>query len=600
VGVLRALVGIAWTLTWPVRMVVKRLRPIVLAIGRVMARSAEFLAGFGMHTSLKQVLLGRSWLELRSRLWMALVLLLVIGSFYYWVDRRTRELLREKLNEAAQLVADAVLTERARDAWAMQKVKGRPEQFPHPLEQTVPGKAGARWRQIYPGAQTAGSQPEDEYERKLLASWQENWDKGADRTPKDRDSKRDPLLGQCYQLLTPINAGPSRAGTSCRACHPDFEPGSFQGILSVELPVEGTRKALRTIDVLLAASAVMTLLVALGTLYLLVHHLLLEPLHRLKDTTDAVAAGNLEARADVRTRDELQDFADALNHMIGSVQQSHQTLVELNRNLDAQLDALGRANLELHEMNQLHTEFLANVSHELRSPLHSILGFAQVLLEETYGPITARQRRYIQNMASSGRDLLDLINNLLDRTRIEAGRMQKNPELTSLAELVGSVVAKLEPQRSPKVTVEVRVDQGLPPVFLDEHKTRRILSNLLTNAYGFTPEGGQVTVSATIRGGSAVLSVADTGIGIPEAELPRIFDKFRQTDRRAAREREGAGLGLSIVRELVRFLGGEVTVESTPGKGATFTVTLPLSDGTAPEAASEGDRNAPPTPPQGE
>jgi signal transduction histidine kinase len=541
-----------------------------------------------MSTFLKRVLLGRSWLELRSRLWMALVLLLVIGSSYYWVDRRTRELLSEKLNQAAQLVADAVKAERERDAWAMQKVNGQPEQFPHPLEQTVPGEAGARWRQIYPGAKTPGSQPEDEYEEKLLAFWQEKWGTGADRTPRDRDSKRDPLLGQCYQLLTPINAGPRRAGTSCRSCHPGFEPGSFQGILSVELPLEGTRKALRNIDVLLAAGGIMALLVALGTLYLLVHHLLLEPLHRFKQTTDAVAAGNLEARAEVRTGEELQDFADALNHMIGSVQQSHQTLVELNRNLDAQLDALGRANLELHEMNQLRTEFLANVSHELRSPLHSILGFAQVLLEETYGPLTARQHRYVQNMLSSGRDLLDLINNLLDLSRIEAGRMQKNLDRTSLTELVSSVVAKLEPQRSPKVTIEVLVDEGAPVVLLDLRKTSRILSNLLTNAYGFTPDGGRVTVSATVRGGAAVFSVADTGIGIPADELPCIFDKFRQTDRRAAREHEGTGLGLSIVRELVRFLGGEVTVESTPGKGSIFTVTLPLGDGSDLGSQSSG------------
>jgi signal transduction histidine kinase len=555
--------------------------------------------GGRMRTFPKQVLLGRSRLELRSRLWMALLLLLVIGASYYWVDQWTRRLLMEQIHERAALVAKAVQAERDADVRALQKFSGQPEQFPHLLEQRVPGMAGVRWRQIYQGAEKKSSQPEDEYEQKILSWWQENWDKRVARRSTERDAKEDPVVGRSYQLLVPLSAGPREAGRSCRACHPGFPPDSFQGLLSVELPLKETRSALRNIDSLLAASAVVTLLVALGTLYLLVSYLL-APLHRLKQTTDAVAAGDLTARAAVKTGDELEDFASALNHMIDSVEQSHQAQVELNRNLDAQLNALGRANLELHEMNQLRTEFLANMSHELRSPLHSILGFAQVLLEETYGPLTGRQRRYIQNMVSSGRDLLDLIENLLDLSRLEAGRMQRNLDRTSLGELVGSVVAKLEPLRSSGLTVQVQVDEGLPTVLLDLRKTSRILSNLLSNAYKFTPDGGQVTVSATVRAGMAVLTVADTGIGIPEAELPRIFDKFRQANRGVVREHEGTGLGLSIVRELVRFLGGEVTVASEPGKGSTFTVTLPLGDATGPEAAREGEQSSRPSAPEGQ
>ena len=269
-------------------------------------------------------------------------------------------------------------------------------------------------------------------------------------------------------------------------------------------------------------------------------------------------------------------------------------LAELNLSLDAQLDALGRANLELHEMNQVRTEFLANMSHELRSPLHSVLGFAQILLEETYGPLTARQRRYVQNMVSSGRDLLHLINNLLEMSRIEAGRMQKNLDRVPLADLVHPVVAKLEPLRGDTLTVTVEVQEDLPPVFIDPRKTSRILSNLLSNAYKFTPEGGRVSVRGAMEDDRLVLSVSDTGIGIQDCDLARIFDKFRQVDSGTGRRFEGSGLGLAIVRELARFLGGEVTVKSTPGEGSTFTVTLPLVAGeTGVSPTLEGRADAP-------
>lgn len=526
----------------------------------------------------KRALLGRSRLERKSRLWMALVLSVVIGGSFYWVARRTRGQLFQKMQEKAALVADAVLAQRAAEARAMRTLNGRPELFPHPLEQRRAGPEGFSWRHIYPGARFQTSRPRRPYEEKLLQRWSQS---------DQRQSKglvvKDPMTGErLYQWLTPVTAD-----DSCLTCHPEFTPGSFQGMLSVELPFDRELKTLRYNKLLMTASAVLTLAVALGTLYLLTRHLIIEPLHHLKETTDRVAAGDLQARAHLRTGDELEEFADALNHMIENVQHTHQALAELNRNLDAQLDALGRANLELHEMNQLRTEFLASMSHELRSPLHSVLGFAQVLLEEHYGPLNPRQRRYLKNILSSGRDLLDLINNLLDMSRLEAGRMQKNLDQVSLAELVNSVVAKLEPLRGEGLTVSVEVPEGLPPVVIDPRKTARILSNLLSNAYKFTPDGGRVRVQAAVQDDRVVLTVSDTGIGIPESELPKVFDKFRQVEPGKARQLEGSGLGLAIVRELTRFLGGEVTVRSRPGEGSTFTVTLPVGSGVGSKAGSK-------------
>ena len=517
---------------------------------------------------------------------MALVLSVVIGGSFYWVARRTRGQLMQKMQEKAALVADAVLTQRAAAARAMSTLNARPELFPHPLEQSRPGAQGFSWRHIYPGAPFKTSRPRRPYEERLL----EKWSQSSSREPVGLIIK-DPMTGErLYQLLTPVSAE-----KSCLSCHAQFTPGSFQGMLSVELPFDRELKTLRNNKLLMGASAAVTLTVALVTLYLLMRYLIIEPLHHLKETTDRVAGGDLRTRAHLRTGDELEEFAQALNRMIENVQHSHQALAELNRNLDAQLDALGRANLELHEMNQLGTEFLANMSHELRSPLHSVLGFTQVLMEETYGPLSPRQRRYLKNILSSGRDLLDLINNLLDMSRLEAGRMQKNLDRVSLAELVESVVAKLEPLRGEGLTVSVEVPEGLPPIIIDPRKTSRILSNLLSNAYKFTPEGGRVRVAAAVEDDRVVLTVSDTGIGIPASELSKVFDKFRQVEPGKARRLEGSGLGLAIVRELTQLLGGEVRVESRPGEGSTFTVTLPVASAASAPPGGPGGPEEPPS-----
>ncbi len=551
-----------------------------------------------------RAVLGRGRLETRSRLWTALVLFLVIGSSFYWVARRTGQELMEQMYKRAKLVADAVLTRRDADAKNLRTFDLLPIQFPHPLHQSSLEQRGFRWRHIYQAGTFEPSQPPGKVEQLILPyqardDWEQyfldSWAKPETHKPVDRRT-RDPVTRQrLYQWLTPVTAE-----ESCLTCHSDFAAGSFQGMLSVELPFGRERRELHKTRWLMVASAVVTWVVAFATLYLLMRLLIIKPLHRLKETTDAVATGDLQARAEVSTGDELEEFANAFNHMIESVQESHQAQAELNRSLDAQMDALGRANLELHEKNQVRTEFLANMSHELRSPLHSVLGFAQILLEETFGPLTPRQRRYVQNMVSSGRDLLDLINNLLDMSRIEAGRMQKNLERVSLAELVRSVVAESEPLRSHQLSVTVEVPEALPPVLLDRRKTSQILRNLLSNAHKFTPEGGRVEVSAQVEGDRLVLSVSDTGIGISEDDLLRIFDKFRQVDSGGGRRFEGSGLGLAIVRELARFLGGEVTVQSAPEKGSTFTVVLPLMAGEPEELPAASQPVEAPAEPTGE
>jgi signal transduction histidine kinase len=240
--------------------------------------------------------------------------------------------------------------------------------------------------------------------------------------------------------------------------------------------------------------------------------------------------------------------------------------------------------MALFEMNRIKSDFLATMSHELRTPLNSIIGFSEVLASTDHLP--DRQRRFAQNIFTSGKMLLGMINDILDLAKIESGKMELHVEDFSIRDVCESLAGSMRPLADKKeIELECRLDDGLPLLHQDPGKIRQVIYNLLSNAVKFTPEGGRVTLSARGEGRNVVISVADTGVGIPEEDRDRIFEKFRQAGMSQARdgvltrEHEGTGLGLSIVRELTRMLGGDVTLDSALGKGSTFTVRIPMQLG---------------------
>ena len=246
------------------------------------------------------------------------------------------------------------------------------------------------------------------------------------------------------------------------------------------------------------------------------------------------------------------------------------------------MDELAQANLRLFEMNNLKNEFLATMSHELRTPLNSILGFSDVLLNNP-ASLTEKQQRYVTHIRSSGRTLLSLITDVLDLAKIESGKMELHPVRTSVADLVERVSGAMMPIAERKnLDLSTDVDPELPLVFQDVGKLQQILNNLLSNAIKFTPEGGRVRVRASQQNENLLLTVEDTGIGIPLEDQERIFEKFRQGSTSMGgrdtltREFEGTGLGLSITRELSKLLGGGIALQSEFGKGSRFTVMVPL------------------------
>jgi PAS domain S-box-containing protein len=246
--------------------------------------------------------------------------------------------------------------------------------------------------------------------------------------------------------------------------------------------------------------------------------------------------------------------------------------------LATQNELLRRQAIELEQASRLKSQFLANMSHEFRTPLNAILGYTHMLLQGVAGDLLPAVKRQLQRIDSNGRHLMTIINEILDITRIEAGKMPMQLSEFNLNELVPEVMTELDPVISrSKLTVAPRLWPDLPTVYSDRQKVKQIIVNLLSNALKFTHEGGiQITVGYNPVERTASVAVADTGIGISPENHEKIFEDFRQVDDSPSRQYGGTGLGLAICRRLATALGGRITLESTMGVGSTFTLTIPV------------------------
>jgi signal transduction histidine kinase len=234
---------------------------------------------------------------------------------------------------------------------------------------------------------------------------------------------------------------------------------------------------------------------------------------------------------------------------------------------------------ELEVASQHKSEFLANMSHELRTPLNAIIGFSEVLSERMFGDLNEKQEEYLKDIHASGTHLLSLINDILDLSKIEAGRMEL--ELTDFhlpTALDNALILVRERAGRRSITLQMSVDERLGEVRADERKIRQVVLNLLSNAIKFTPEGGRIEVGALPRDGSVEVSVTDTGVGIAPEDQEAVFEEFRQVGT-AERKAEGTGLGLTLCRKFVELHGGRIRVTSQVGVGSTFTFTIPVRGG---------------------
>jgi len=247
-----------------------------------------------------------------------------------------------------------------------------------------------------------------------------------------------------------------------------------------------------------------------------------------------------------------------------------QRLAETNAELEM-------TNRELERANRLKSEFLASMSHELRTPLHTIIGFSELLGEELEGPLNEKQMRFVQHIHKDALHLLELINDVLDISKIEADRLELRPEAFDFTALVAESLASIRSLAEAKAhKLETSLDVPTA-VEADRLRIKQVLVNLLSNAIKFTPEGGRIRVEAGVQELFVVVSVSDTGVGIPPEEHESIFDKFHQVGATTKGVREGTGLGLAITKRLVEQHGGSIRVQSKPKEGSTFLFTLPIS-----------------------
>jgi signal transduction histidine kinase len=271
------------------------------------------------------------------------------------------------------------------------------------------------------------------------------------------------------------------------------------------------------------------------------------------------------ARAPVRGSDELALLAEEFNKMADTIAERDERLERMNR--------------KLLEANRVKSEFLAMMGHELKTPLHAVRGFSQLLLEEIDGPLTPKQREDIEAVLASGDHLLELIDNILRFSKLEAGEERLHLEEVEPAGLVAEVVQSFERfARERGLQLESEVDPF--KIQADRTKLRQVLMNLVSNAIKYT-ERGEIKVTAEARDGEALFAVEDTGPGIPPEYRERIFEPFTQVDSSDSREAMGIGLGLTIVKKYVELHGGRVWLKSEPGKGSRFYFTIPQEVGDA-------------------
>lgn len=343
----------------------------------------------------------------------------------------------------------------------------------------------------------------------------------------------------------------------------------------IERPVE---EAYEPIYASLLRTSIL-LLIGLGVALLatlLVRRRVVRPLQTLRQGVERIGSGDLSARLQIKTGDEIEILADEFNKMTTHLKEAQ---TDLERKVAERTQALTVANEKLEEASQHKSQFLANVNHELRTPVSAIIGYARLLQRETAKQISSLQRENLQDLLNNTERLLTLIDSLLDLAKIEAGKMEVRLEPVAVDELIHGATATIEPILSDGGVRLIReIVPGIPVLNTDREKLRQIILNLLDNAVKFT-ERGEIKISAARQNGSLKLVVSDTGIGIEKENLDRIFEEFQRGSAVNTSQYRGTGLGLAIVKKFVNLLGGEVGVESEVGKGSRFTVTLPFDSG---------------------
>ncbi len=424
---------------------------------------------------------------------------------------------------------------------------------------------------------------------------------------KDNPTQNDKiLLNRQTGMLRATYVRIFRATDNCRTCHnPQGSASAFSlnehiGTVIISLRGIGSEisKTILMSKIWVIVAGLIGGIGAIVIFYWITQRVILRPIRQLRAIANNVAEGNLDIRSAIKTGDEYEKLANAFNNMLDGLQAAQEKLRQANKQLDAKIAELSERNIELFKANKVKGEFLANISHEFRTPLNAILGFAQVLREK---PSTAgglkkdKAQKYAENIISSGNSLLNMINDLLDLAKTQAGKMELHIEKTSVQQLSRELISSFSLMiEKKKIKIKLKVDSDIPLILTDTGKVRQILYNFLSNAVKFTAKRGTIE----IRAGAPLsdppyvakweteelavermvrIAISDTGCGIADSDREKIFEKFRQVDGSITRESTGTGLGLTISTELAAMLAGSVGLQSELEKGSTFWLDIPIT-----------------------
>lgn len=372
--------------------------------------------------------------------------------------------------------------------------------------------------------------------------------------------------GQSGILITARDEGPGIDDATLR----QILRGSYRSASGMGVGLAGTRRLMDDFQIETAPKG--------GTRVSVIKWLHANVAARAHDHVAGIQ-NSLADEADASAVDELKQQTRDQTRLLSELEERREQLERLNAELEERNRELADANTRLHELSNMKEEFLALTTHDLRSPLAVISGVINFFTSGRLGELTPEQQKMVSMMERNTGNLIELVNDLLDASKLESGSIRLDiisNDLQTIAAELGETMTPLAADKG--IDLHVEIPAGLPHVRADRAKLRRILVNLLSNAIKFTNRDGRITISAERMDGVVRIGVADTGVGIAAEDVARLFDKYEQARSRSTRSEKGTGLGLYITKQLVELHGGTITVDSEPGRGSTFTFTLPVAE----------------------